>query len=58
MCVKSYLYRYGGGVFSDHFEIEQEDGDKKYGKGKEHQTNPIIQMELFTDSDNKGETHD
>lgn len=34
-----------------YFEIEQEDGDKKYGKSKEHRPNPIIQMGLFTDSD-------
>lgn len=34
-----------------YFEIEQEDGDKKYGKGKEHRPNPIIQMGLFTDGD-------
>lgn len=34
-----------------YFEIEQEDGDKKYGKGKEHRPNPIIQMGLFTDED-------
>ena len=33
------------------FEIEQEDGDKKYGKSKEHRPNPIIQMGLFTDGD-------
>lgn len=34
-----------------YFEIEQEDGDKKYGKSKEHRSNPIIQMGLFTDGD-------
>lgn len=34
-----------------YFEIEQEDGDKKYGKGKEHRPNPIMQMGLFTDGD-------
>lgn len=34
-----------------YFEIEQEDGDKKYGKSKEHRLNPIIQMGLFTDGD-------
>lgn len=32
-----------------YFEIGQEDGDKKYGKSKEHRPNPIIQMGLFTD---------
>ena len=34
-----------------YFEIEQEDGDKKYGRSKEHRPNPIIQMGLFTDGD-------
>ncbi len=34
-----------------YFEIQQEDGDKKYGKSKEHRPNPIIQMGLFTDGD-------
>ena len=34
-----------------YFEIQQEDGDKRYGKSKEHRPNPIIQMGLFTDSD-------
>ena len=34
-----------------YFEIEQEDGIKKYGKSKEHRPNPIIQMGLFTDGD-------
>ena len=34
-----------------YFEIEQEDGDKRYGKSKEHRPNPIIQMGLFTDGD-------
>lgn len=34
-----------------YFEIEQEDGDIKYGKSKEHRPNPIIQMGLFTDGD-------
>ena len=34
-----------------YFEIEQEDGDKKYGKSKQHRPNPIIQMGLFTDGD-------
>ena len=32
-----------------YFEIEQEDGTKKYGKSKEHRPNPIIQMGLFMD---------
>lgn len=34
-----------------YFEIEQEAGDKKYGKSKEHRPNPIIQMGLFMDGD-------
>lgn len=39
------------GCTNYYFEIEQEDGDKKYGKSKEHRPNPIIQMGLFTDGD-------
>lgn len=34
-----------------YFELEQEDGDKKYGKSKEHRPNPIIQMGMFMDGD-------
>lgn len=34
-----------------YFEIEQEDGDKRYGKSKEHRPNPVIQMGLFMDGD-------
>lgn len=34
-----------------YFEIEQEYGSKKYGKGKEHRPNPIIQMGMFMDGD-------
>lgn len=34
-----------------YFEIEQEDGQKCYGKSKEHRPNPIVQMGLFTDGD-------
>ena len=34
-----------------YFEIEQEDGNKKYGKVKEHRPNPIIQMGMFMDGD-------
>ena len=34
-----------------YFEIEQEDGIKKYGKSKEHRPNPIIQMGMFMDGD-------
>jgi len=33
------------------FEIEQEDGDKRFGISKEHRPNPIIQMGLFMDGD-------
>lgn len=34
-----------------YFEIEREDGCKKYGKSKEHRPNSIIQMGLFMDGD-------
>lgn len=34
-----------------YFEIEQENGIKKYGKSKEHRPNPIVQMGMFTDGD-------
>ena len=33
------------------FEIEEEEGLKKYGKSKEHRPNPIVQMGLFMDGD-------
>lgn len=33
-----------------YFEIEQEDGIKRYGKSKEHRPNPIVQMGLFMDA--------
>lgn len=32
-----------------YFEIEQEEGSRKYGKSKEHRPNPIVQMGLFVD---------
>lgn len=52
---KSVVHRNDHVLYYDctnyYFEIEQEDGDKKYGKGKEHRPNPIIQMGLFTDGD-------
>ena len=32
-----------------YFEVEQAEGSKQYGKSKEHRSNPIIQMGLFTD---------
>lgn len=34
-----------------YFEIEAEDGIKKYGKSKEHRPNPIVTMGLFMDAD-------
>lgn len=34
-----------------YFEIEQEDGFRKYGVSKEHRPNPIVQMGLFMDAD-------
>ena len=34
-----------------YFEIEQESGEKKYGKSKEHRPNPIVQMGMFMDGD-------
>lgn len=52
---KSVLKRNDGVLYYDctnyYFEIEQEDGDKKYGKSKEHRPTPIVQMGLFTDGD-------
>ena len=51
----SILKRNNGVLYYDctnyYFEIEQEDGVKKYGKSKEHRPNPIVQMGLFTDGD-------
>jgi len=34
-----------------YFEIEDEDGFRKYGVSKEHRPNPIVQMGLFMDAD-------
>lgn len=34
-----------------YFEIEEESGNKKYGKSKEHRPNPIVTMGLFMDAD-------
>lgn len=34
-----------------YFEIEEEEGIKKYGKSKEHRPNPIVTMGLFMDAD-------
>lgn len=34
-----------------YFEIEEEDGLKQYGKGKENRPNPIVSMGLFMDGD-------
>lgn len=33
------------------FEIEEEDGLKQYGFGKDHKPNPIVGMGLFMDGD-------
>ena len=33
------------------FEIEQEDGMKKYGHSKEHRPNPIVELGMFMDGD-------
>ena len=34
-----------------YFEIEEENGNKKYGKSKEHRPNPLVTMGLFMDAD-------
>lgn len=34
-----------------YFEIEHEDGIRKYGMSKEHRPNPIVEMGLFMDGD-------
>ena len=34
-----------------YFEIEEENGSKKYGKSKEHRPNPLVTMGLFMDAD-------
>lgn len=34
-----------------YFEIEEESGNKKYGKSKEHRPNPLVTMGLFMDAD-------
>lgn len=34
-----------------YFEIEEEDGFRKYGTSKEHRPNPLVQMGLFMDAD-------
>ena len=34
-----------------YFEIEEEDGNKCYGKSKENRPNPIVTMGLFMDAD-------
>ena len=52
---KSVLKRNDGVLYYDctnyYFEIEQEDGDKKIRKSKEHRPNPIVQIGLFTAGD-------
>ena len=53
--IQAELYKNSHVLYYDcsnyYFEIEQEDGNKKYGKSKEHRPNPIIQMGLFMDGD-------
>ena len=34
-----------------YFEIEAEEGQKEFGKSKEHRPNPIVQMGMFMDAD-------
>lgn len=34
-----------------YFETEEENGNRKYGKSKEHRPNPIVTMGLFMDAD-------
>ena len=34
-----------------YFEIEEENGNKKYGKSKEHRPNPLVTMGLFMNAD-------
>lgn len=52
---RKVIERRTGVIFYDctnyFFEIEQEDGDRRYGFSKEHRPNPIVQMGLFMDSD-------
>lgn len=61
--IQSEVYRYSNAIHKRnakvlyydctnyYFEIEQEDGSKKYGKSKENRPNPIIGMGLFMDAD-------
>lgn len=61
--IQSELYRFSksmgkrndGILYYDctnyYFEIEQERGMAKYGPGKEHRPNPIVEMGLFMDGD-------
>lgn len=61
--IQSELYKYSKGfgnrndgiLYYDctnyYFEIEEERGQAKYGPGKDHKPNPIIQMGLFMDAD-------
>ncbi|MGX8688517.1 MAG: IS1634 family transposase [bacterium] len=61
--IQSEAYKNSGFVYrrNDHvlyydctnyyFELEQESGDRRYGKSKEHRPNPIIQMGMFVDGD-------
>lgn len=49
------LSRRTGVIYYDctnyYFEIEREDGLRRYGKSKEHRPNPIVQMGMFMDAD-------
>ena len=61
--IQSEIYRYSNAIHKRnakvlyydctnyYFEIEQENGSKKYGKCKENRPNPIIGMGLFMDAD-------
>ena len=46
---KTYILYYD--CTNYYFEIEQERGNAKYGKSKEHRSNPIVGMGLFMDAD-------
>lgn len=52
---RKLVKRHTGVIYYDctnyFFEIEREDGDKRYGFSKEHRPNPVVQMGLFMDSD-------
>jgi len=52
---KNELSRRTGVIYYDctncYFEIEMEDALRRYGKSKEHRSNPIVQMGLFMDAE-------